>query len=215
MLYNEITAFLEGAIMEFLVNPNVAYVLLVLGSILVLLAIVTPGTGLIEVFALFSLAISGYAAIKNGFNPWAGLILILMIIPFYYSIRKPGRKIYLLLSLLMMILGSTYLYSTQGFKPAVNPILAIAVSLVAGSFMWLVVLKMVAAMQIAPSHGLGQLVGKFGETKTVVHKEGSVQVDGELWTARSETRIPEGKRVRVLAREGFTLIISDHEQDNS
>jgi membrane-bound ClpP family serine protease len=45
MLYNK-KGFLKGAKMEFLIDPNVAYVLLVLGSVLILLAIVTPGTGL-------------------------------------------------------------------------------------------------------------------------------------------------------------------------
>lgn len=198
--------------MEILIDPNVAYVLLVLGAVLILLAIVTPGTGLVEVGALFILALSGYATYKLGFNLWALLVLVLMFIPFVYATRKPKRRLYLAVSILMLIVGSIYIYPTRGLQPAVNPILAIVVSLLTGTFVWLVVKKTTAAMIARPKHDLESLVGQIGESKTVVQHEGSVQVDGELWTARSEKRIPDGKRVRVVKREGFILIVEEDDQ---
>jgi membrane-bound serine protease (ClpP class) len=207
-------AFLKGAKMDFLLDPNVAYVLLVLGSVLLMLAIVTPGTGLIEIGALFTLALSGYAATQLGINPWALVVLILMLVPFVYATRKPGRGIFLAVSLLMLVVGSIYLYSPQGLKPTVNPILAIIVSILTGAFIWLVVLKSTAAMLSIPRHNLENLIGLKGETKTVVLSEGSVQIDGELWSARSEKRIPIGKQVRVVGRDGFTLIVEDDDQDD-
>jgi membrane-bound ClpP family serine protease len=51
------------------------------------------------------------------------------------------------------------------------------------------------------------LIGKIGEARTKVEEEGSVQVDGELWSARSEKTIPAGSSIRVLRREGFVLIV--------
>ena len=40
-------------------------------------------------------------------------------------------------------------------------------------------------------------------------------MDGELWSARSEKRISAGKQVRVIGRDGFTLIIeSDNQTEN-
>jgi membrane-bound serine protease (ClpP class) len=198
--------------MEFFTDPNIAYVLLVLGSILTLLAIVTPGTGVLEIGALFSLVLSGFATFKLGFNLWALVVLVLMLIPFVYATRKPKREIYLALSIFMLIVGSIYLYPTQGFQPAVNPYLAAIVSLFTGVFVWLVVLKTMAAMHSRPKHDLGSLLGQIGETKTIVHSEGSVQMDGELWSARSEKRIPIGKLVRVVGRDGFTLIVESDDQ---
>jgi membrane-bound serine protease (ClpP class) len=198
--------------MEFLIDPNVAYVLLVFGTILTLLAIVTPGTGALEIGSLFSLALSGFAAFKLGFNLWALVILVLMIVPFVYATRKPNRKIYLALSILMLIVGSIYLYPTEGIRPSVNPYLSVIVSLFTGVFVWLTVLKTMAAMQSRPNHDLGSLLGQIGETKTIVHSEGSVQMDGELWSARSEKRIPIGKLVHVIGRDGFTLIVESDDQ---
>ena len=198
--------------MEFITDPNIAYVLLVLGSLLTLLAIVTPGTGALEIGALFSLALSGFAAYRMGINLWALVVLILMLVPFIYAIRKPKREIYLAASIIMLIVGSIYLFPSQGFRPSVNPYLAVTVSLFSGAFIWLIILKTLDAMHSRPNHDLGSLLGQIGETKTIVHHEGSVQMDGELWSARSEARIPAGKQVRVVGRDDFTLIIESEDQ---
>jgi membrane-bound ClpP family serine protease len=112
----------------------------------------------------------------------------------------------------MLIIGSIYLFPTQGLRPSVNPYLAVIVSLSSGAFIWLIVLKTLVAMHSRPNHDLGSLLGQIGETKTIVHSEGSVQMDGELWSARSEKRIPAGKKVRVVSRDGFTLIIESEDQ---
>jgi len=57
------------------------------------------------------------------------------------------------------------------------------------------------------------MVGQVGEAKTRIHSEGSVQVSGELWSARSEKPIPTGSAVRVLAREGFILLVEKVKSD--
>ena len=51
--------------MDFLLEPNIAYLILLGGILLSLMAIVTPGTGLFEVGAFFCLALAGYAVFKN------------------------------------------------------------------------------------------------------------------------------------------------------
>jgi membrane-bound serine protease (ClpP class) len=63
-----------------------------------------------------------------------------------------------------------------------------------------------------PIHDLEGLVGRIGEARTRVHEDGSVQVAGELWSAKSETAIPAGSLIRVIRREGFNLVV---EKDNS
>ncbi|NCP16249.1 hypothetical protein GW866_04295 [bacterium] len=198
--------------MEILFDPNLAYVLLVLGSVSLLLAIVTPGTGILEVGALFLLALAGYAVYNLGFNLWALIVLVLSVIPFVYAMRKPKREAFLALSLLGVIVGSVYLFPTHGFWPAVNPILAIVVSAVTTAFLWLVVQKAIQVYHARPSHDLGALIGQTGEAKTRVQEEGSVQVGGELWSARSEKAIPAGSRVRVVGREGFILVVEREDQ---
>ena len=107
--------------MYFLLEPNIAYLILLGGILLSLMAIVTPGTGLFEVWAFFCLALAGYAVYNMPFNRWAIVLLGLSIVPFIYSIQKPKRELYLGLSILLLVVGSVFLFAVDGWKPAVNP----------------------------------------------------------------------------------------------
>jgi membrane-bound serine protease (ClpP class) len=198
--------------MDILLNPNIAYILLVLGSVLLLMAIVTPGTHLLEGGALFMLALAGYSIYHLGFNLWALIVLVLSLVPFVYAIQKPKRELILALSLLGVIIGSVYLFPSSGWLPAVNPALAVIVSALSAAFLWLVVRKGMQAHHARPLQDLSALIGKTGEAKTQVHESGSVQVAGELWSARSEKSIPAGSRVHVISREGFVLVVEHGDQ---
>jgi membrane-bound serine protease (ClpP class) len=198
--------------MNLLVNPNIAYLLLIFGSILLMMALVTPGTHLLEGGALFLLALAGYEIYILGFNFWALFILILTLVPFIYATRKPGREWALALSILGLIIGSLYLFPGVGLLPAVNPILAVVVSAASAGFLWLVVRKGLQAYHARPLQDLGRLIGQTGHAKTEVREVGSVQVAAELWSARSEKVIPVGSRIRVLDREGFTLVVERDDQ---
>ncbi len=197
--------------MEFLLNPNTAYVLLVVGFILTLLAILTPGTGMLEVGAFFCLALAAYAAYNIGFNPWALIMLVISLVPFIYASRKPKRGLWLGISIAAILISSFYLFNDEGWLPEVNPILGLVVSAMAGGFIWLSVSKTLKAHLAPPSHDLESLIGQIGEAKTEVHESGSVQAAGELWTARSEKVIPAGTPVRVIGREGFVLVVEKSE----
>jgi membrane-bound serine protease (ClpP class) len=198
--------------MEFLLNPNTAYVLLVVGFVLTLLAIITPGTGMLEVGAFFCLALVAYAAFNIGFNPWALIVLLLSLVPFVYATRKHGRGVWLGVSIGAMLVSSLYLFNASGWLPDVNPILALVISALAGSFIWITVSKTIKAFLAKPTHDLERLIGQVGETKTRVHQNGSAQVAGELWSVRSEKEILAGKPVRVVGREGFVLLVEKAEE---
>jgi len=193
--------------MDFLLDPNIAYLFLLAGVLLGLMAIVTPGTGMFEVVAFFCLALAGYAVYNLSFALWALIILVLSIIPFVFAIQKPKREWFLALSILGLVVGSVYLFPTKGLQPAVSPLLAILSSALFAGFLWIAIRKTLQASHARPSHDLSALVGQLGEAKTRIHSDGSVQVAGELWSARSEKSIPSGSTIKVVAREGFVLVV--------
>jgi membrane-bound serine protease (ClpP class) len=78
--------------------------------------------------------------------------------------------------------------------------------------LFLAVRKGIQAYHARPLQDLSTLIGKIGQTKTRVEDDGSVQVAGELWSARSEKPIPAGSRVRVVSREGFILLVTPEKQ---
>jgi membrane-bound serine protease (ClpP class) len=193
--------------MDFLLDPNVAYLILLGGVLLAMMALASPGTGLFEIGAFFCIALAGYAIYNLSFNWWALLLLGLSIVPFVYAIQKPKREPFLALSILLLIVGSVFMFPRTADQAIVNPIVAIITSGLVAGFLWIAVRKSVEATSMRPSHDLAGLVGQIGEARTRVNDEGSVLVAGELWSARSEQPIPAGSSVRVLRREGFILIV--------
>jgi membrane-bound serine protease (ClpP class) len=199
--------------MNFLLEPNIAYLILLGGILLGLMAIVTPGTGLFEVGAFFCLALAGYAVYNLSFNWWALVILVVSIALFIYAIQKPKRELYLGISIFLLVIGSVFLFATDGWKPAVNPFVALVTSALLSTFLWIIVRKTVQAAGARPVHDLETLVGLTGEAKSKVYEEGSVYVAGEMWSARSVQAIPAGSPIRVVRREGFILVVE--KTDNS
>ena len=197
--------------MEFLLNPNIAYLLLVGGIMLAVLSLISPGTGLIEVSALFVLILAGYDIYKLPVNYWALALLVLGVVPFLLALRATRKSIFLILAIVVIVVGSSFLFRGEiWWQPAVNPILAVVTSVLSGAYLWIGINKVLESGHMKPKHNINLLIGQVGEAKTLIHEEGTVQVDGELWSATSTQPIPINSRVRVVRREGFTLQVEKY-----
>ncbi len=193
--------------MDFLLDPNVAYLILLGAVLLAMMALASPGTGLLEVAAFFCIALAGYTIYHLSANWWALILLLLGVVPFIYAIRRPRRELFLVLAILLFIVGSVFVFPRTVERPVVNPLVAIMGSGSLAVFLWFSARKAAEAMSLHPSHDLAALIGQMGEARTNVNAEGSVQIDGELWSARSEQPIPAGSSIRVIRREGFILVV--------
>ncbi len=192
--------------MDILINPNVAYLLLMVGVVLAIMALFAPGTGVLEVGALFVLFLAGWDISQQAINIWALVLLILGVIPFIIAMRRSRNLAFLAVALVAFVIGSAYLVQgTAPWKPGINPILAIVVSVLASGYIWIAATKVLETEKLKPRHDLAKLIGEIGEARTDIHNEGSVQLGSELWSARSEVNIPEGSKVKVIKRDGFIL----------
>ena len=193
--------------MDLLLNPNVAYLLLIAAMMFSLLAIMTPGTGVPELLAVFAVFLAGYAVYHLSFNWWALALIILSIVPFVVSLRGPRRAVWLIVSMVGLTAGSIFFFPATTGLISVNPFLALATTIAYCAFLWVAVQKVAEAARSRPVHRLEALVGQKGEAKTAVKEDGSVQVAGELWSARSARSLAAGSFVKVIGREGFVLIV--------
>jgi membrane-bound serine protease (ClpP class) len=192
--------------MEILLNPNVAYIILVIGVVLTVMALFAPGTGILEIGDLFMLLLAGYEITQLPVNFWALALLILGVVPFIIAVRRSQRLIFLVIALVAFVIGSAYLFEGEAwYLPGVNPVLAVVASALAAGFLWVATTKVLETDKMKPRHKLGNLVGEVGEAKTDIYTEGSIQIESELWSARSSVPIPSGSKVRVLKRDGFIL----------
>jgi membrane-bound serine protease (ClpP class) len=199
--------------MDFLIDPNIAYIILVAGVVLAFFSASTPGTGVGEVVALFCFVLAGYAAYTLSIHWWALFVLILGVVPFIMAVRKPSQSVlYLSICIALEVLGSVFLFPAEEGLISVNPILAIFVSALMAIILWYVLRKFIEVISRRPAHDLDVLLGAIGTATSAVHKEGSVHVHGEDWSAKSDVKIPSGSQVRIVSREGFVLVV---EKDNS
>ena len=197
--------------MNILLIPEVSYLFIIGGFLLAVLALFAPGTGVIEIGAIFAILLGGYGIITLPIHLWALIILLIGVIPFVFAVRKSGQIGYLIVSIVALGIGSSYIYnSTAWYLPGINPVLAFIISVLSGGFMWLVARKSLEALAIKPRNKLDELVGATGDTLTeITHIDGSVYVAGENWSARSQKPIPANVRIKVIQREGFTLEVEE------
>jgi len=201
--------------MEWLQSANVIYLLMAGGLALGVLALAAPGTGVFEVIAIMILGLAGWLTIVSGLpiNLWPLGALLMGAVLFVMAVRRPRQIGILILSILALVTGSAYLFAGETWwRPGVNPALAATVSVLMAGFFWLAARKAIEAEMRQPTHDLSSLIGKNGEARTLIAAEGTVYVEGELWTARrglmeNSTPISIGSPVRIVGRDGLILIV--------
>jgi membrane-bound ClpP family serine protease len=193
--------------MNILLDPNVAYFLLVCGFIMAILALFSPGTGIIEIGAIFALALAAYGIVNMPINSWALVVLLAGVFPFILALRRSQQYIYLAIALVALIAGSIFLFRAEEGAIAVHPFLASLVSVLAMGLLWYIARTGLTAMQQPLSHDMARYIGEIGEARSDVYLQGAVYVGGEEWTARSDSFIPAGTQVKIVGREGLVLLV--------
>jgi membrane-bound serine protease (ClpP class) len=183
--------------------------ILLAGVVIAFFSASTPGTGVGEITALFCFVLAGYAAYKLSIHWWALVILISSIVPFILAVRNPGRLYYLGLTILLLVIGSVFLFASEDSFISVNPILAILSSGVVAVLLWYMLRNFIELSLRRPMHDTDALIGQSGTARTLIKDEGTVYINGEIWSARSESAIPLGSNVRVVRREGFVLVVEN------
>lgn len=191
-----------------IIDPNIAYVLLVVGFVLSVLALLTPGTGVVEIIGLFSMILAGYGIISNPSHYWALLILI-PFLPLIYVYRKTKKDYFLIISIALLNIGSFMIFKSDSGGFAVSPIIAIVVILLNAPILWVIVKKIIEAIDTKSVFDPANIVGVIGEARTNIFLDGTAYVMGEEWSARSDVRIEKGEKIKVIKKEGLVLLVEN------
>jgi membrane-bound serine protease (ClpP class) len=196
--------------MDFIGSPlftNLLYLVLVIGLWLTALAIVSPGTGVLEVLAFSTLGIAVIGMSQVALNWWAIIVLILGVVFLLLALRLKREEMWLLLSAAAFCVGSVFLFRLEGGGVGVYPAVAIITSAVTMAYFWIALRNSIIAYKSRPVIDLSKLLGAIGEVRTPLDPTGSVYISGELWTARAESPLDVGTKVRVRDREGLILVV--------
>jgi len=174
--------------MEFLINPNMAYLLVVTGIMLLLFTFSNPKPGLPKVLMLLCFVAAAYQFVYLTVNSWAFLVVTLSPLPFFMAMRQrlPSSPLYLI-TIAMIAIGPVFLFVDENSQPVVDYGLAGIVSIFCGSFIWIGVERMRSMEGAILSNDPDSVVGLIGETRTDIesHSAGSVLIEGELWQVGS------------------------------
>ena len=198
--------------MDLLINPTIAYILIVTAVMLSLWAFVDSKSVLSKIGMVICFVAAGYELVYLSWNPLALLVVVFSPMPFFIAIRQ--RQInnpLFLITILMLTLGSVFLFVDQNNRPMVDYSLTGIVSVFCATLIWLGIGRMRNAEGARPSDDPDSLVGLIGEVRRDIelHSAGSVLVNGELWQARSKRPIPVGATVRILRQDGFWLTVKE------
>lgn len=192
---------------ESVIMPNLVYLLLMAGLWLAAMAIASPGTGLLEVAAVVVLIMAGVGTLSVPLDLWALGVIGLGAVLFIGALRWRRTALWLVLSAVLLSVGSAFLLGMEAGRTAVHPLLAAAVSILTVGFFWIAVRRGILAQRAKPAHDPERVLGQVGDVRTPLDPLGSVYVGGELWSARSETALSVGTTVRVRGREGLVLLV--------
>ena len=186
-------------------NPNVAYVLMMLGMMGLFFELSNPGVILPGVIGGISLILAFFAFQTLPVN-YAGVLLILLgLILFIAEIKIVSHGMLTLGGVIAMVLGSLMLFeSPEPYLRVSWSVILVTVLAVSGFFV-VVVTKALAVHRRRPTTGREGLIGVEGRAESGIAPEGKVFIRGEYWDARSDEPISAGSRVTVEAVEGMRL----------
>jgi len=190
-------------------DPNIAYILMMVGMLGIFFELSNPGVVLPGVIGGISLILAFFAFQSLPIN-WAGLLLILFGVALLIAeIKIASHGVLTIGGVISMVLGSFMLYEAPeaGFRVSWAVILP-TVGASAGLAIWAVSAG-VRAMRRPPTTGAAGMIGQRAVVRAALDPEGQVQLDGEIWRAIAEDApVPAGETVRVTGVDGLTLRVS-------
>jgi membrane-bound serine protease (ClpP class) len=192
-------------ILDLISNPNVAYILMLLGFYGLFFELTSPGAIFPGVLGGICLILAFYAFQTLPVN-YAGLLLIILaIVLFILEVKIVSHGVLTIGGVISLAIGSIMLFETGPFLTLSLHIIIPAV-LVTTLFFTLTIGLVVRAHRRKPVTGQEGLIGEKGTATTEITAEGGlVKVAGELWSAYSEEPMEKGQKVVVEAVTGLKV----------
>ena len=198
---------LRDRILNAISNPDVAYVLMLLGLLGLFFELSNPGVILPGVIGGISLILAFFAFQPLPVN-YAGLLLILLaIILFIAEVTVVSHGILAIGGVIAMVLGSLLLFPSPEPYLRLSRGLIFSTALVTALFFIFVVTKVIEAHREKPISGREAMLGEHGVAQTDIAPEGKVMLRGEYWNAVSAEPISKGEKVEVVALDGLRLTV--------
>jgi len=195
----EIELGLRFKILGFISDPNIAYLLMLLGMYGIILELYNPGAIFPGVIGGISMILAFFALQTLPVN-YAGLLLMLLaVILFILEIKVVSYGMLSVGGIISFVLGSLMLFDSPGSIISVSWKIIGLAALLTSLFFLVVVALAVRAQVRQPTTGKEGLIGQVAVAKTDLNPQGRVLLHGELWHAVCSEPVKAGDNVEVVS----------------
>ena len=197
----------RNELLSVITNPNIAYILMLLGVYGLFFEMANPGYVLPGVIGGICMLLALYALQVLPVN-YAGLALMILGIIFMVGeLFAPSFGALGIGGIIAFVMGSVILFDTEGSEIQVAIPIIVAVSTVSSIF-FLIVLRMVFAAHNKPVvSGVDEMLGSIGQVLEDFEESGRIHIHGETWQVQSQSPFRSGDQVRVVAIDGLILSV--------
>lgn len=196
---------LREQLLDWLVNPNIALLLLVAGALLIYLEFNTPGTIVPGALGTLMVLLGIFGLDLLPIRYTAVLLLLAAIVLMALEAKFGGHGALAIAGIICLMFGTLTLVAAPIPQMAVSPWVAIAASAGFGGITVFLVRLAVRARQRKARLGADALVGSSASAMEALNPEGHVLVEGEIWRAAASEPVAAGARLRVVGHDQYLL----------
>jgi membrane-bound serine protease (ClpP class) len=206
---------LRFKILDTIANPNIAFILMILGMYGLFFELANPGSVVPGVIGGISLLLALFAFQTLPVNHVGLLLMLLALVLFLAEIKVVSHGILTIGGVVAFLLGATMLFETAEPALRVSWSLIVPALLVTVAFFTFAMTAALRARRARPTTGREGIVGQIAVVRSgleppafaggVREFRGKVFVHGELWNAVADEPAGVGERVEVVSNEGLTL----------
>ena len=198
-------------LLQIIVNPNVAFLLLLIGMIGIAIEAFAPGGIVPGAFGAIALLLGLYGTLQLPVTLIGIALLVLAVGLMIAEAHLPTGGLLGVAGVVSLIAAGLLLFDTDSDEFGVSPPVVIAIAVVLGAGLMLIVAKVVATRDNPPLAGSEELIGAEAVVRTPLDPIGQVFLEGALWRGRvrpEQAPIEPGDRVTVESIDGLTLHVS-------
>lgn len=190
-------------------DPNVSYILLLLGLAGLYFEFSTPGAILPGVIGGISLLLAFYGLSTLPVSYTGILLIIFGILLFIAEIKVISHGLLTVGGVIALIMGSLLLFDTT--EPALRVSLQVMIpAIIVTSAFFIVIIWLAIKAQFRKHYsGAEAMLEMEAEAITDIADEGKVFFKGEYWRATSEKEIKKGAKVKIVKVDGMSLIVEE------
>ncbi len=188
-------------------NPNIAYLLMLLGTLGLIFEFTHPGVGFPGIAGLICLLLALYAFQALPVNYAAIALIVLGLGLLIAEIKIVSHGLLAIGGVVALTLGSLLLFESPDPAIRVSLHVILPAVLTLAAIILFIVHRALSVQTQRVTTGAQGLLGELGVASTDLNLEGTVFVHGELWNASSQHPIQQGEKVRVMHVDGLQLLV--------